>query len=349
MLKKELFYCEVCETRDEYLTRAAKVLDNIHKGIIEMSASDLQQFKNVIGEVMMPVILDIATHCRVTGKINNIEDDFIQNLSMKIFLKLPDFNNSKTKEYGETYRFSTFVNLYVDDAIRLTRAKEKGYSPRMDRKRRMIAKAIAKAANDLNKKEEDVTVEEIFLFMPDVTKNPLTIKDIERTIDASKPMFYLDELDQAEDGVEDKIVIEEEAIKNDFRRFLDGFRPLQQYFFIQGIGFCADKYDDVHTKQLACDPKIVALCKEDAVGAGHIRRGAFRIDRLKMDNKYIDAATYDDIEYVEERFIRDEKGRMNNRFRKMVREGEYTEQEIIANLIPVLNEYKEEFAGKYGL
>lgn len=103
------------------------MLDNIHKGIIEMSASDLQQFKNVIGEVMMPVILDIATHCRVTGKINNIEDDFIQNLSMKIFLKLPDFNNSKTKEYGETYRFSTFVNLYVDDAIRLTRAKEKGY------------------------------------------------------------------------------------------------------------------------------------------------------------------------------------------------------------------------------
>ena len=68
-----------------------------------------------------------------------------------------------------------------------------------------------------------------------------------------------------------------------------------------------------------------------------------------MDNKYTDAATYDDIEYVEERFIRDEKGRMNNRFRKMVREREYTEQEIIANLIPVLNEYKEEFAGKYGL
>ena len=48
MLKKELFYSEVCETRDEYLTRAAKVLDNIHKGIIEMSTSDLQQYKTLV-------------------------------------------------------------------------------------------------------------------------------------------------------------------------------------------------------------------------------------------------------------------------------------------------------------
>lgn len=350
MLNREILFNEVNETRDEYLTRAAKMLDSINKGVIKMGPVDLQHFKNIIGEVMMPDILEAVEHCRAMGMINDIEEDFLQNLSLKIFAKFPDFNNSKTTSYGETFKFSTFVNLYIDDAIRLTRAKERGYGPRMDRKRRKIAKAIAMAAHELNKKEADVTLNEIFLYMPKVTKNPITLREIEITLKASQPVYYIDENDEdTEKGIEDEIVIEEESIRNEFLKFVNCFRPVQQYLFLQGIGFCAEEYDDVHTKQLACDPKFVAMCKEDEIGIKHIMKGEFRIDRLKVGSKYLDGVNYENIEYVEERYIRDEKGRMNNRFRKMISEGDYSEQEIIANLVPILNELRDKIAKRYGV
>ena len=40
---------------------------------------------------------------------------------------------------------------------------------------------------------------------------------------------------------------------------------------------------------------------------------------------------------------------MNNRFRNMVSKGDYSKQEILANLVPVLNEIKEEIEREYGL
>ena len=73
---------------------------------------------------------------------------------------------------------------------------------------------------------------------------------------------------------------------------------MQQFLFLQGIGYCSEKYDEVHTKQLACDPKFVALCREDRVVVNHIRRGDFKIDRVKINNRYLDSVEYENILYV---------------------------------------------------
>lgn len=77
--------------------------------------------------------------------------------------------------------------------------------------------------------------------------------------------------------------------------------------------------------------------------------GDFRIDRIKIGNRYFEAADYEDIDYLEPRFIRDERARINKKFRKLVAEKEYVDTEVVANLVPLLNELKEEMRRKYDM
>lgn len=130
---------------------------------------------------------------------------------------------------------------------------------------------------------------------------------------------------------------------------IDQLRPMQQYIFLQNIGLCSEKYDDIHSKQLACDPAFVSLCSSDRIGSGHVMHGDFRINRIKIGNQYFEAVEYEDIDYLEPRFTRDERTRINKKFRELVAEKDYIENEVLANLVPLLNELKEEMKRKYDL
>lgn len=54
-------------------------------------------------------------------------------------------------------------------------------------------------------------------------------------------------------------------------------------------------------------------------------------------------------EYVEDRYIRKEKERMTIRIRKLIDKMEYSENELRANLMPLLYELQEEMRRKYDL
>lgn len=322
----------------EVLTRAAKIMDsieneNVYDGICfakTLSGDEVQQFKDYVGTLIMPYIESEIEHCIHVGKINDIEEDTYQNLALLVYKNFSSYNNSKTKEYGETYDFATFVKLYTNDAIRSTRAQERGYKSRLDRKRRKIAKSKAKAAAVLGKREGEVTAEEIYRFMPYVTENPLSLKEIKRSIEEYLVDHSLDSCEcSSEQGIEDEILIVEEYIEKDFREFIEKMRPMQKYIFLQSYGFCSNKHESMKSNAIGYDPYLLDLAREDVKGQAHIK--------------------CEEEEYVEDRYIRKEKERMTIRIRKLIDKMEYSETELRANLMPLLYELQEEMRRKYDL
>lgn len=342
---------------DAYLTRAAKAMDSIDNGIEfengrfldqEFTVSEVREFKNYLGDIIYPILKKTVKSLGM--KVDGIEEDVLQNLAEIVFRKFTGFNNSRTKEYGEEYCFSTFIKPYIDNAIRKTRAQDEGYSLRLTRKRKRIENARKKAAVDNSKREDEVTVEEIFIAMPDVTAEPLSLMEIKRALVEIDIFFAVDtEIEEERQGREDKILIQEQCIMEDFKSIINKLRPMQQFLFLQSIGKCPEEYDEIHTKQLACDQTFVHMCSNDPIGKKHISHGDFHVDRIKRGNRYYDGVDYSDIDFLEPRYIRDEKGRINNRFRELVLEKEYEELDVIANLVPLLEELRVELNKKYNI
>ena len=342
---------------DGYLTRVAKAIDSIDNGVEfengrfldqELTVYEVREFKNYIGEIIYPIIKKTV---RGLGKrVEGMEEDVVQNLSELIFKKFSTYNNSKTQDYGETYCFSTFIKLYVNHAIIKTRAQDDGYNLRLNRKRKRIDKARAKAAVDNQKREDEVTPEEIFKAMPDVTAEPLTLVEIKRAIVEINAFYSADtEIEEERQGKEDQIIIQEQCIMDDFKTVINKLRPMQQFLFLQSIGKCAEEYDDIHAKQLACDAAFVEMCSKDPIGIKHITHGDFHVDRIKRGNQYFEGKYYSDIDFLEPRYIRDEKGRINNKFRELVLAKEYEDLDVIANLVPLLDELRAELNRKYNM
>lgn len=224
----------------------------------------------------------------------------------------------------------TFVKVYVKDAIRKTRAQERGYKSRLDRKRRKIAKAKAKAAVLLAIKEEEVDAEDIYECMPLVTDNPLSLNEIKRTLNEYLVEYSFNDSDNAkEKGIEDKILISEECIEKDFAEFIANMRPMQKYIFLQSYGFCSNKHENMKSNVIGFDPVLVRLGKEDENGQAHIKS--------------------DGDEYLEERYIRKEKERITIRMRRLIEKMEYTDTELRTNLMPLLYELQEEMRIRYDL
>ena len=324
-----------CSDEKAVLTRLAKAMDSVVNGtefegmvLSEvMSQKETQDLKDYVGNLIMPYIVDEIKHCMHLGQVNNMEEDVLQNLALLVYSKFPTYNNSKTKEYGEIYDFSTFIKIYVKDAVRKTRAQERGYKSRLNRKRRKIAKARAKAAELLNIKEEDVAVEDIYAYMPLVTDNPLSFHEIKRTMNEYLIDYLFDDTGNAKDkGIEDEILLAEDNIVEDFKAFIDNLRPMQKYIFLQSYGFCSNKHEKMKSNVIGLDPVLVMLGREDENGQAHITE-----------------------EQLEARYIRKEKERLTNKMRKLVEKMDYTETEIRANLMPLLNELQEEMREKYDL
>lgn len=320
----------------ELLSAAAKAMDSIrngseYEGVVlsdVMTSEEIKTFTDYVGELIMPYIKEAVMNNY--AKVDRMEEDTIQNLAMQIFKNFDKFNNSKTKEYGETFEFSTFVKLYLKDAIRKTRAQERGYKERLDRKRRKIARARALAAETLCIDAEGVSVEQIYEFMPLVTTEPLSLSEIHRTLNEYIIEYSMDDDNHynEEDCYDDIHITEDEIVKK-FQTFFSKMRPMQKYIFLQTYGFCSKCHQKLVSNEIGFDPVLIMLGKEDENGQAHIKQ--------------------DGGEHLDAHYIRKEKERMTIRMRKLVKEMDYDEEQLRSNLFPLIYELQEELSRRYNL
>ena len=145
-----------------------------------------------------------------------------------------------------------------------------------------------------------------------------------------KTKCYLDDLDEdKEKAPEENILIAEDDITKVFRDMMGKLRPMQRYILCQSFGYCSNEHDKMLTTKLKYEPVLVELGKQDEIGKNHIG--------------------FDDEEYLDDRYIRKERERMILRLRVLVEKQDYSEEEVLANLGPIMVEMEEEMEREYGL
>lgn len=165
--------------------------------------------------------------------------------------------------------------------------------------------------------------------MPLVTENPLSLKEINRTLNEYIVEYSFDDGEKRQEkGIEDEILISEEAIERSFAELIANMRPMQKYIFLQSYGFCSNEHDGMKSNVIGYDPVLIKLGKEDENGQAHIDP---------------------EDDHLDDRYIRKEKERITIRVRKLVEKMEYNEAEIRANLIPLLQDLQDEMNREFNL
>ena len=299
------------ESENMYLTRAARWYDVIfHEGkyrdsdcwlIEQMSQEEKREIVNYVYGIMERHIEEMGNYCVRTWNMYDIEEDFRNQFAMEVFRHFHKFNNPKYNESDWFYSFSTFIQIYAKDPARIVRRKQKGFTKRLDDRRKVVKKARQYAAAKYDKAYDDVTVDEIQTCIADVSKVPFTPQNIIDTIAATTAVMSLEEKEDYERSYnEEELTFLDPAFEKIITEFIDELRPLEKFIFLQNYEFCSDRFMGLTTYQLGCDECFMRLCLKDKLGKQH----------LKIENDYF--------EHIDDKFIRNQRDSVRNRFKRVV-------------------------------
>lgn len=349
------------EGRDVYLTRMSKVVDSIRNGIEVdevnyqklLSKEEMEEFKNYLFEVMLPIIKKEGQYYVKKNKLNRIKDDYMNQLFLEVWNNFHKYNNDAYTSLVDTCAFSTFVKVYTRDPARKVINSEEGRSKYVGYKMNMINKTIRYMTEQLGVNPDEITPEDIQMFMPNVSTLELSLNDIISTINHMNYRVQLEdymETENPEDNL-DEMVISNENGKNTFKVFINALRPMQRFIFCQSFGFCSDKYDDISLNQLVCDPDFLKIVKGDHIGAKHITKGNVFIEKPRVNGFEVKDGPWElaNVEHIDVNFVTHQRVRCNKLIVKFVQENELDEYDVKANLAELLREVWAELSDEFGL
>lgn len=317
------------ENENMYLTRAARWYDVIfHDGkyeesdcclVEQMNAEEQRELVNYVYGIMEHNIREIGNYCVRTWNMYDIEEDFRNQFAMEVFRQFHKFNNPKYNESDWMYSFSTFIQIYAKDPARIVRRRDKGFSKRLDDRRKVVKKARERAAFKLNKDLDDVTVDEIQAYISEVSVVELSPQIIIDTMAATTAILSVEHLDDFDRCyVEEEVTFLDPVNEKIITDFIDGLRPLERFIFLQNYEFCSDRFLGLTTYQLGCDEYFMRLCLKDKLGRHH----------LKIENDYF--------EHIDDKFIRNQRDSVRNRFKKVILESDIEENDLAGKIYEVM-------------
>ena len=298
------------EDVNQYLTRAARwydfirngeIIDGVEDVLIErMNREERQELTNYVHSVMEKTINSVADYYIVLWDMFDIMDDFKNQLELEIFMNFHKYNKTKKGKWTEPCTFIAFVHAYVKNPARTVRRFQKGLPKRLDDKRHVVNKATAYAMQTLSKDNYSLTVDEVFECIPEVSKTSLSKGAVLKAMERCACRTKYDEDCEYEVSV-DGISIFDPAYAKVLNDFMSSLRPMQRFIFLQNYEYCSEKYVHLTTKELGSVNEFIELCRCDKHGKQHI---------------YCDAH----MEYVDEKFIRNQRDSIRNRLRRTILE-----------------------------
>lgn len=350
------------ETVQEYLgNRASRYMDSVmnqeyfdgtDQCLTELlSAEDLKRLKNHIYELMQPTIESGISYMINAKKLAEMGEDYASECKLLIWRNFFRYNNPKYIQCDNDFTFGTFIKPYLLEPIRKTYCQHKEISSGQSRKAQMINKAKSYIRAMECKEDEAISEEEIAEYICKVLNNAISVKDVRNTILEMQGKEHYDVYKEySKKSKEDEIYIKEEAILQDFREFLNGMRPMQQFIFLQSFGYVSHRFENVPITQLIADPYFVRLVKADEVGRNHVeKKDRYTVKRAKKNLERAGAWHLEDVECVDVRFVSNERHRAKEHLLQLVQEKEYSEEEIRANLFGLLEELEEQFEEMLGI
>ena len=304
-MKKELLFSETKESKKEYLSRMAILLDIIrnfpdlkasHPLLMTMDDTDLKEFENYL--------------CLVVYK-----DVIFSYLIMDVISNLHKYNNPAYVGYAQGYSFDSFIRAYAKNAVRQAISEKTGLNKHQLAKANHVKKTIRLVALAKKISMDCVTIDDIFEYQGKVGDSLCLKKEV-----ISEVLGYMN-TPVHNDGMEEFDVPYmdseyEESEKNEtkelLRAFFDNLRSAQKYIFLQR---CQSKEEGATVKQMAKNERLIALCLLDEVSKRNITVGNLSIMRPKgkTDAPQIEEV-FENVQYVKLEFIdymyRDAKKRL---------------------------------------
>ena len=310
------------EDVSRYLTRAARWIDVIRNGahyedaecclVERMTEEEHKEIINYVFSVMEPTIKEISKYCINLWKMYDIEDDFYNQACMEIFRNFHKYNNPAHNNAERTYAFATFVQTYMKDPARVARRHHRGFSKRLDDRRRQISRAKEFIAARDKKAYGDITLEELYEAIPQISKVPMSMKLLKRTVELTSFVKNFDDNEMVA-TYEDELTFMDPVYEEIIVGFIAKLRPIERFIFLQNYEYCADKYVHLTTKELGSVREFVELCKQDKFGKKHICWEGCR-------------------ECVEDKFIRNQRDSVRNRFRDTILKADMNAEDLSGKL-----------------
>lgn len=343
-MRKEFLFQEDEESLDQYLSKAAKWLNQLKTGEIEddileeLYESEEKQIclKNYIFKVMEDTLVNYAKEKTRTWTLKESKEDFYQNLAYEVWRNLYKFNNPEHNTRSYTSSFQNFLNVYCRrGAIQSSVLFYKHYTKHLHRQMRQLQRALDKLVEETNLEEENIPFNCLYERVNDCGYLNLTENTV-RFLWGEK--FTSDSCEVKDQDIEyyeygfDKIFRIDEEVREQLLKFYGTLRPIQQFIILQNYELCDDPWRKMSVKELGCDNYFLSIARQDRFTAKRIKRGNVTIKNQKDEvtgkrirNKEL---TFRDVEYLDEDYILGIRGDLTRRLSKFIKLHEYGAKDL---------------------
>ena len=172
-MKKELLFSETKESKKEYLSRMAILLDIIrnfpdlkasHPLLRTMDDTDAKEFENYLCVVVYKDVERTAKTVAANNSLLDYKDVIFSYLIMDVIYNLHKYNNPAYMGYAEGYSFDSFIRAYTKNAVRQAISEKTGLNKHQLAKANHVKKTIRLVALAKNISIDCVTVDDIFSY-----------------------------------------------------------------------------------------------------------------------------------------------------------------------------------------
>ena len=258
------------ETATAYLTRMSPILGALRNDgasaanpqlLLSISPEEQGEIEN---EVCKAFEKTICTETRrvikmTPGKLDDYEDDYKNELRIAILKDIHKFNNFAYLQGAQTFSIDAFVRARVPGVTKKVIGMKRGRKE-YEMKRESHVKKIMVALIAI-KGTSTITVDEI-LNNQDLANDSmkLTRDQIWDVMAAMEDASYLEDLtDYEADYKESKFSsVDQQGVIDDFMKDLAIFPEYEMYIYLQSLRL---RLDETTNKEIACDKRLIDLCK----------------------------------------------------------------------------------------
>lgn len=270
------------ETEDikSYLTRAARIYASIvDNGLlkeenvfqVESSETELQEFKNYVFEIILPIVRKVveceSKRMTISKSIQEILFSRVCELMGNDFGKF----NSAYEVTGEMYSFECFIKSRIKGCIRASIAEEQGLTVNRSRQLYTITKIRSTIAFDNQMEEENVSVEMIYQRLEQEAekqnKRPMTKKLLIELLDHLNGVGYISELEEQGIQIAGKEEKQQFELEKETKQILDeifsNMTSLDYYILIKEYGLLGEEIRKQEMDQFVKTETFFRLMDED--------------------------------------------------------------------------------------
>lgn len=263
-----------------YLTRVARIYASIvDDGLlkeenvfqVECSETELQEFKNYVFEIILPIVRKVV-ECE--SKRLTISKSIQEILFSRVCeLMVSDFGrfNSAYEETGEMHSFECFIKSRIKGCVRASIAEEQGLTVNRSRQLYTITKNRSAIAFDNQMEEENVSVEMIYQRLEQEAekqnKRPMTKKLLIELLDHLNGVAYISELEEQGIQIAGKEEKQQFELEKETKQILDeifsNMTSLDYYILIKEYGLLGEEIRKQEMDQFVKTETFFRLMDED--------------------------------------------------------------------------------------